>query len=317
MLKKILDRLLPKREKDRIITEAELTNQILLNELVDHLREEIVKLSVGTRMLYPMSFKVLMHQDDYNNLKEAFPFVVPEVVKGFYSVIKSMKDTFPNYIPVAKDWVFQFSSCQLSDVSLSDGKDVFVKKGHITTLASLMAEDLTQRNTSVTTNTRVSVKVQNSNVMREMNINWDAISSIDIIGDNYFRCKFDPSLDGQKVGENIVVTDEKALAVLSYSKEGRTYTFTMLDNQIDICGAQGSEGRTEVFRIDNKRLLAPHVQIKYIPDQNKFQIAAYGKTRLSGRELDISQQGMIKWFALANNSSIFMNDEVSVKFEIK
>ena len=63
MLKKILDRLLPKREKDRIIAESQLTNQILLNELVDHLREEIVKLSVGTRMLYPMSFKVLMHQD--------------------------------------------------------------------------------------------------------------------------------------------------------------------------------------------------------------------------------------------------------------
>lgn len=320
MFRKLLDIFAPKPEVAKTKQEDELSNKVLLAELVGHFKDQIDRLSVGERMLYPMSFNVLLHQDDYLVVKDSFPFILPEVVKEFYKVIKSMKKTYPDYTPVAKDWVFQFSSCQLNDVSLADGNMVVINKGHITTLASLMAVDLRQRNTSVSANTRISIKVQDSNVMRDVNVNWDAISKIDIIGENYFRCKFDPNLNARSVsmeaGDITSVNDIKSLAVLSYAKDGKNYTFKMIDNQIDISGPQGRDDSSSVFRIEQSGLLAPHVQIKCLPESKKFQIASYGKTRLSGRELEISQPGMAKWFPLANNSKIFLNDEISVKFEI-
>lgn len=321
MLRKLLNVFAPKAQNS-LANDEELSNKVLLDELVGHFKDQIERLSVGERMIYPMSFNILLHHDDYASVKESFPFVLPEVVKEFYKVIKSMKKTYPNFTPVAKDWVFQFSSCQLNDVSLADGNNVVVNKGHITTLASLMAVDLRQKNTSVSTNTRISIKVQDSNVMRDVNVNWDAISKIDIIGENYFRCKFDPSLNAKSVtmeqGEHTTsVPDAKVMAVLSYSKDAKNYTFQMIDNQIDISGPQGPVDITSVMRIEQTSLLAPHVQIKYVPESRKFQFAVYGTTRVNGREYDLSQPGMVKWYTLANNSKIFINNEVSVKFEIK
>lgn len=321
MLRKFLNIFAPKPDNHQIKDE-ELSNKVLLDELVDHFKDQIDRLSVGERMLYPMSFNILLHHDDYASVKESFPFVLPEVVKEFYQVIKSKKKAYPNYTPVAKEWVFQFSSCQLNDVSLAGGNNVVVNKGHITTLASLMAVDLRQKNTSVSTNTRISIKLQDSNVMRDVNVNWDAISKIDIIGENYFRCKFDPDLNGKSVAmesgeDSTTAPGSKTLAVLSYSKDGRTYTFQMIDNQIDISGPQGAAGVSSVFRVEQSGLLAPHVQIKYVPESRKFQFAVYGTTRVNGREYELSQPGLVKWYTLANNSKIFINNEVSVKFEIK
>lgn len=321
MLRKILNILTPKANNVQV-KDDELSNKVLLDELVVHFKDQIDRLSVGERMLYPMSFNILLHQDDYASVKESFPFVLPEVVKEFYEVIKSKKKSYPNYTPVAKEWVFQFSSCQLNDVSLADGNNVVVNKGHVTTLASLMAVDLRQKNTSVSANTRISIKLQDSNVMRDVNVNWDAISKIDIIGENYFRCKFDQSLNGKSVtmeaGEDTAAdTGMRTLALLSYSKDGKNYTFQMIDNQIDISGPQGAEDVSSVFRLDQTGLLAPHVQIKYVPESKKFQFAVYGPARVNGREYELSQPGLVKWYTLANNSKIFINNEVSVKFEIK
>ena len=320
MLRKVLDIFAPKPATNSVNKEEGLSNKVLLAELVEHFKDQIDRLSVGERMIYPMSFNVLLHHEDYAQVKESFPFVLPEVVKGFYKVIKSMKKSYPDYTPVANDWVFQFSSCQVNDVSLANGSNVVVNKGHITTIASLMAVDLRQKNTSVSNNTRISIKVQDSNVMRDVNVNWDAVSKIDIIGENYFRCKFDKTLNTRSVvmeARDAAYTESVVLAQLTYSKDGKNYHFSMIDDLIDISGPQGSGALSSVFRIEQSGLLSPHVQIKYVSESKKFQFAVYGPARVNGREYDLSQSGLVKWFNLANNSSIFINDEVSVKFEIK
>jgi hypothetical protein len=184
-----------------------------------------------------------------------------------------------------------------------------------------MAVDLRQRNVSVSANTRVSIKLQDSNVMRDVNVNWDAISKIDIISENYFRCKFDHALNPSTIkmeqGES-TETAENCMATLTYEKAGKTTTFMIFDNLVDISGgAEGAQNSSNIFRIESSGLSEPHVQIKYIPESKKYQIAAYGKTRVSGRQLEISQQGMPKWYLLANNSKILMNDLINVRFEVK
>jgi hypothetical protein len=227
-----------------------------------------------------------------------------------------MSKTYSDFTPPAKDWVFQFSPCRMEDVNLSDGTVAIVRKGHITTVASLMAVDLRQKNVSVAANTRVSIKLQDSGVMNDVNVNWEAISRIDIISENYFRCKFDPLLNPQTVKFENGSTQE-AKAVLSYEKNGSTVSFMVYDNLIEISGPGGVKDSTRVFRIEESSLEAPHVQIKFIPESKRYQVAAYGKTKVSSRELDVSQPGMPKWYPLANNSKMLINDEISVRFEIR
>lgn len=320
MIRKILNVFAPKTSRAVALTD-ELSNQKLLDELVEHFKDQIKILSVGKRMLYPMSFNVLLHHEDYESVKQSFPFVLPEVVKEFYEVIKQMKGKYPDYTPAAKEWVFQFSSCQVKDVNVADGKTLVVNKGHITTLASLMAVDLRQNNLNVSNNARISIKLQDSDVMNNVNVNWNAITNIDIIGDNYFRCKFDPSLNTKDravvTGNGATSTTDRTYATLTYSKDGKHYTYSMIDKMIDICGPTGQNGVSSVFVIDHEGILAPHVHIRYMDESKRFQIAVYGKTRLNGKELENSETGMAKWYALANNSKIFINDSISVNFEVK
>lgn len=321
MIRGLLNLFAPKAEIKKNRVEEGLSNQKLLDELVDHFKDQLKGLSVGKRMLYPMSFNILLHHEDYESVKQSFPFVLPEVVKEFYEVINQMKSRYPDYTPAAKDWVFQFSSCQLKDVNVGEGKTMVVTKGHITTIASLMAVDLRQNNVDVSNNTRISIKLQDSDVMNNVNLNWNAVTNIDIIGENYFRCRFDMTLNTKK---SVVLTNgssmsasSSALAVLSYAKDGKNYTYTMVDPMIEISGPDGQKGVSSIFVLENEGIIAPHVQIRYLAETGKFQIAALGKTKLNGKELELSQDGMAKWYALANNSKIFINDEVSVKFEVR
>ena len=64
MLKKILDFFAPKNESYSPKGDEVLSNKVLLTELREHFKSELEKLSVGDRMLYPMSFKILLHHED-------------------------------------------------------------------------------------------------------------------------------------------------------------------------------------------------------------------------------------------------------------
>ncbi|MCM1176143.1 MAG: hypothetical protein NC115_08805 [Bacteroidales bacterium] len=295
-----------------------LTNKILLKELVSHFRTMLEKESVGHRMLYPMSFNILMESEDYNDRIQSLPFVLPEVVAAFYGIIDSMKGEFPNYEPPAKYWFFQFSSCSQGNAVLANSAPI-VRKGHIATVSTLMTFDIREaRNTFAESNTRVSIKLDDSNVMNDVNVNQEAIKTLDIIGNNIFTYNFDKSLscDSSRIKDSSNMAEVTGLAVLSYSRGGKNYHFTMKDNLIHISGKNEKRTGRSFFILETVDVKDSHVQIKYVPEEKKFQIAAFGLVRLNGRKLTESS-GAPQWHSLANNSSIFINDEISVKFEIK
>jgi hypothetical protein len=272
--------------------------------------------SVGERMLYPMSFYVLMTPSDYNSRKQALPFVLPVVIKEFYKIIGEMRNKYPDYTPPAKYWYFQFSACQLNKIPNAHGETpLIIQQGHITTIATLLNFDIKEaNNVTIDTNTRVSIKLDNSNVMTDVNVNWDAIKNLDIISDGIFKYKFDPGL------KLISATSESAdisLAELSYSINGLNHHFQMKDNLIHISGKNERRKGRAFFIVDSEKVMDSHIQIKYIPTESKFQIAAYGQARLNSHSITESRGGNIVWHNLANNSSIFINDDVCVKFKIK
>lgn len=296
-----------------------LTNKRLLKELVDHFRWMLEEESVGQRMLYPMAFKILLAPEDYNSRKQSLPFVLPEVVAAFYAIIDEKKNEYPDYTPPSRYWYFQFLPSQIDTIQTEGNSHLTVRKGHITTVASLMTYDIRSGNVSVDNNTRVSVKLDDSNVMNNVNINWDAIKAVDVIDEGTFIYNFDKSLnqDTRHIIESSNMAQVSGLAELSYSKGGKNYHYIMKDNLVHISGRNESRKGSSFFIIDSDTIMDSHVQIKYVDSEKKFQIAAYGPVRLNSRKIDESSGRDVKWYDLSNNSSIFINDEIKVRFETR
>lgn len=314
----LLDKLKADKESNEP-SDILLTNKVLLEELTTHFKTVLKSESVGRRMLYPMSFNILMDPADYNARRQSLPFVLPEVVSVFYGIIEDMKQEYPDYTPPAKYWFFQFSACQMGSIQ-SGTLPLLVRRGHITTVATLMTFDIRNiRNISVDSNTRVSIKLDDSNVMNDVNVNMKAISSLDIIGEGTFTYNFDSTLnqDTHHIRDNSNMLSVIGLAELSYSHGGKNYHYTMIDNLIHISGINEMRDGSSFFKIEAENIQDSHVQIRYLPAEKRFQIAAFGPTRLNSGKMNESSGGNIVWYDLANNSSIFINDVVSVKFKIK
>lgn len=318
-VKKLLDIFKGSKEGDGFNNDH-LTNKRLLEELTSHFKTMLNAESVGQRMLYPMSFNILMDPADYNDRRQSLPFVLPQVVSAFYGIIDDMRQEYPDYTPPAKYWYFQFSACRLETVQTEDSAPLVVRKGHITTVATLLTFDIKEtNNVSVNNNTRVSIKLDDSNVMNDVNLNWNALKNLDVLSDGTFTYNFDNTLnrDTQYITDNSNMAEVNGIAELSYSNGGRNYHYIMKDNLINISGKNEMRKGRSFFNLDSPNIKDSHVQIKYLPSEKRFQIAAYGPTRLNSRRITESSGGDVYWHDLANNSSIFINDEISVKFRIK
>lgn len=300
------------------VNNTKISNKLLLKELVDHFNDQMEELSVGRRLLYPMSFNILMHPDDYYISKESLPFVLPEVIAEFYASIKRKRDSYNgnvNFEPPATYWFFQFSACQIGQ---RDGKEEIIKCGEIVTTGSLTTFDIhkaQQDNVRKEANVHLSVKCQNSNT-NDNNINMEALLGMEILSEGSFTFNFDKTLNEDT--SHIRATSDvnrKGFATLRWAENDNYKVYDMLDTYIDISGKADNRQTRNICRILNDDISTSHVQIKYDYITQTFSLAAFAKTRLNGRELPISSSVSPQWVTLSKyNSKIFLNDSVSVEF---
>lgn len=319
IIKKILEGLRPSSEVEGEKTKgnktaSRVTNKTLYKELVEHFKIEMEDLSVGRRILYPMSFNILLFPDDYDRVGESLPFILPEVIAGFYAAIKAKKNSMKesDATPPATYWFFQFAS---SKVKTEDSQESFIKPGEIVTVGHLTTFDIKKAQQGTRTeNTRLSVKCQNSNV-NQNNINQDALLGMEILTNNAYTFNFDRSMS-EKLSDiqSTQRSGDNALASLSYSDGASVVHLNMLDDLVILSGPGEKRNMENILIINNDSVDVGHVQIRYVKETNKFQLCAYSKTRLNMREVPISVGGVPVWKDMSYNSDIFLNDEVNVKF---
>lgn len=295
-----------------------LTNNVILSELVEHFKTMIQEESFGDRMVYPMSFNILLHSNDYPHRKEYLPLIPPEAAKEFHKIIVKEKERYSDVTPIAKQWTFQFSSCSQDNIGDGQGGTMIVREGHITTAAHLCSEVETDQ---IDTNTVVSIKLDNSSVFKGTDINMEAFKSIDIINEGLYRINFDQSILGRRPSAeetHISPTySSGVLATFSYSINAAfTNKYQMKHNLIQISGKNETRQDASILKLDLDNIDNTHVQVRYIPESKKFQISAFAHTRLNGRLLEISSGGQIKWYDMGNNSKIFLNDTININFQI-
>lgn len=295
-----------------------ITNRLLLKELVTHFQQRMEELSFDGRVLYPMSFNILMHPDDYSETKESLPFVLPEVVSQFYSKIKEEKAKYPegvNYAPPATYWFFQFTACQFGE---KDGVETLIERGKIITTGNLTTFDIKKAvadNTYSEQNYHLSVKCQNSDTNAN-NINMEALKGMDILSDGTYTFNFDKKMseDARKIQSGIN-KQKNGWATLQWMDGSTSNTFVMLDTYIDVSGSEETRTTRNICRISSEDVAVSHIQIQYDPSSQIFLLAAYAKTRLNGREVPISSNASPEWVQLPKfNSKILLNDKVNVAF---
>lgn len=272
-------------------------------------------LSVGKRILYPMSFNILLHPDDYNNVCESLPFILPEVIAGFYAAIKTKSESIlDSYAtPPATDWFFQFAS---SKTKTENGEDVYIERGEIITIAHLTTLDISkiQRGAKIE-DSKLSIKCVNSNV-NQTNINQEALLGMDILSNGTFVFKFDKNMSqSQSDIEGSKRDRSNALATLYYDENGQKIPLYMYDNLVTISGPDETRKALNILIINNKAVQKSHIQIQYDKERNTFQLCAFAKTCVNMRVLELSEGGNLKWNSLSYNSNIFLNDTVNIQFK--
>ena len=319
ILKKALESLRPDSGKDGENTygnkgKSKVTNKILYKELIEHFVTDMEELSVGRTILYPMSFNILLHPDDYSHVGESLPFILPEVIAGFYAAIKTKRNSIhdSHATPPATYWFFQFAS---SSVKTEDNKESFIIPGEIVTVGHLTTFDIKKAQQGTRTeNRQLSVKCQNSNV-NQNNINQEALLGMEIITNNAYTFNFDKTMSEEL---SVIKSSERggnnALATLTYSDGPTNVHLKMLDELVILSGSKEKRNMENILIINSEAVDVGHVQIRYVKETNKFQLCAYSKTRLNMREVPISVGGTPIWKDMAYNSDIFLNDEVNVKF---
>lgn len=316
LLKKILQ--LGAVEKNKTVKEkqnvTEITNSVLFDEIVEHFKQRIEKDSIPQtgRMFYPMSFNILMHPDDFSTRKDYLPFIIPEVVKYFYHIIKEKKSKYPNCAPPATDWFFQFVPCRLGE---SDGQDIPLERGQVITTGNPTTFDIRNDVVHSENNILVSVKCQNSNVNAN-NINVESLRGLNMLDDKTFIVRFDKDMsEDTRVIETFNKNHVTGLAELRWSEGREIKIYTMLDTYIDISGSAEKRTARNICPIKSDAVTVSHVQIKYDPQKQDFQLAAWAKTRLNSREVPLSTEGMPCWIPLPRfHSKLFLNDSVSIEF---
>ncbi len=307
-----------------------ITNEQLVKILENHFRGGVKQYSVGRRMLYPMKFDVLLHPDDYNSLKDTLQFIISEITFSFYNVIREFNSKYKDYTPVADSWVFRFAPCDI-DKYIVEGESFTIEPGKPVTIGSFFCEGLNGRsNPSVDTdcNVQLSVCCNNSVVMEGKNINPEILRIVDVLSEGFFRQNFDKTLGEEKAETECAMssaepasqsnrsTDGQKYATLSYTKNGMNYHYNMLDSTVKISGSSETQNRRDIFVIDSPDIQCGHIRIRTTDRGQSFSLAAFGPANLNGRSIPPSDSEEIRWVNLANNSQIFINSSIAVKFSV-
>lgn len=303
--------------------DSALTNQKIMDELVNHFKIKLKEESFGSRMVYHMAYTILMDASDYADRMAVLGSIVEEAVSKFYENIQDKRSVYSNYTPLSNYWYFQFVPCEagaevdgIDGISISKGSMCIISR-HYPPSSNESTNVYDGPDIDASPNVQVSVKVANSNVVSNVYVNRDVLKNIDSLGGGEFRMRFDMSLQGNnhKIISNDDTDNGDVKAIISYSNGPHTLRFKMKDNLIDISGREDDRRSRAVFVIDNDKIKKSHVQIR--KEDGKFQIAAYAPIKLNQRDIK-GNSGIPQWVDLVNNSKIFFVDAMlSVLFTIK
>ena len=301
------DRLRDKLLPSIAATDQEVTNNYILQELVECFGYSLQKESVGSSLLFNMHFLVILHPETYEARLASMPVIVKETVKAFYKRLNELKGKYDEITPVSTNWHFKFGPGIEFNNEPIDIHDIKII-GTLTGVKEMGAQ----------VRTKATVKPKKSNVYDKLDINLDALRLIDFKESGAFVVKFNPGL--QLTAETLPKSKGTNLATISYYLGDKDVEETYLMQIKEIVIARKEPKNTtygNYLLIDSAYVSDPHARIRFNDAANQFQIASFSRneTRVNERVIPKSDITDPQWFELADRSQILLNGVVTLSFE--
>lgn len=301
MLNKIKKWLLPDEEEE----EKRLTNQVLVNQVVESFKETIERESFNKRMMYDCSYLILMRPEDYHHAELRLAGITEGILDEFYSHINEKKNQYPRYDPIGSFWDFQYCPAE-------KGVDnTEIEPGSVQVVSAPTSEKSWMELSSE--QIKVSVSSKHSKYSK-YDLNPSTFANIDILSKGHFRVKFNKELFTSEpgttaTGANTSVTPKKdKLATLQFVINKQRYSFPMREKQLKITRAVEGLTSTATLLCINEpsgSLQKEHVMIKYEEGSRLFYIALFADAFVNEQKLELSRIGETPiWHPLKNDSTI-------------
>jgi hypothetical protein len=299
------------RDKPSVNSTTGLTRQELHDQIFEHFKIRFKEETTTRSMLFPTSFCILLHPDDYKDRQQGFAASSKDIAEEFHDFIRDRLTKYPGYRPHATYWSFQFSPANTDDVinGTNHSSNVGLKEPVI--ISTIYSVDFSANNMHTETNIRATKRPKNSQTMEQLNINKDALLGMNILDKDKFQIYFDKSFN--KITDD--VSNDKTLAVLSFNTGAQITYYSMIDPLIYISGKNDTRQGTNVLKLNSETITGNYAQIKYYREENKFKIAVFEKTKLNERNVQLSKGGDLYEVDLPNNSDILISDTINVKFK--
>ena len=292
-----------------------LTNNDMLNELVDCFDGSCKTESVGSSLVFNMHFLVILHPDVYEQRLPSFPVVVKEAVKLFYKKLQGYKKNYEDLSPVSSHWQFRFGPATDFNGETISPYDIRVV-GMLTGVRTGSAAGSERRHTA-----KVTMKSKATNVFDKMDINLDVLRHIHFAESGNFTVKFsnDLTLGGGSLLRQARNLDT-GLAKIEYflGDKNKSDVYTMKDTEIVIARKEPeNQGYNNYLLIDSSYVSNPHARIRFNEATGKFQIAAFStnETRVNEVVITRSDVSMPRWFDLEPQSQILLNGIITLEFK--
>ena len=324
-------------------TESSTINK-LVDEFIKKFVEELVDHSprILNTILFPTYFDIIMHPDDYENVKNYFKgFIIP-LVNNFYDIITEKKNEFNNgretniinmlrdifidngkdkksaaYVPPMSEWRFCFDSCDKFTENPDMPAKNIEKGGFYFICFPCIGQGQGQ-----TSNKKYRGTILEGDKYTTVDIN---ISDFKSLGKNTFTLPFHNDLRHHTNSSEVssVIFEPSFHAVLK-SMKGKP--FEMRTSLIKISGSMETSKSDAVFILDDDTLGTPHVAIRR-EEGGQFLIAAFGTVSfndvISGNH-SFSEREISKgnnpdkwvWKPLKDRSKIIMNNRTKVEFDV-
>lgn len=288
------------------------SNQVIYNELNACFRHFVNRMSFGDQLMYPAAFNIFLNPGDYEESEQSFPFLVKGVINSFYEQIRQSPHRQKRNAAV--NWFFQFSPAEKITLPGKNMEDIIIERGSPVIIGKLLSNATSSGNTSESPNVKLSLKPKNSDVYQMVEINYDSIIGLDIVGKNTFKVKINPVFEELT---DLPSAGASVFAEIKYSEHGRHKTFSMVDKEIIISKKRDSDnGKTNVLQLESEAIAVNHARIR-VNDNKKFEIAAFNRLKLNERTVPLSSGNDVKWTELPARAKILIGVEGQLPFTLE
>ncbi|MFT4094212.1 MAG: hypothetical protein QM640_11280 [Niabella sp.] len=286
MLDKIKKWLLPDEDE----ADKKLTNQALVNQVVESFKETIERESFNKRMMYDCSYLILMRPDDYHHAELRLAGITEGILDEFYDYINEKKSQYPRYDPIGSFWDFQYCPAEKG----IDNTDI--EPGSVQVVSAPTSEKSWTELSGE--QIKVSVSSKHSKYSK-YDLNPNTFANIDILSKGHFRVKFNKELfaseSAMAANTNTSVTPKKdKFATIQFVLNKQRYSFPMREKQLKITKAiEGLTSTATLLCINEPSgsLQKEHIMIKYEEAARLFYIALFADAFVNEQRLELSRTG--------------------------